>query len=78
MMRRGDVRAVRELSAGVQATVCLGSDVEHGYATITTTCKSPEVVAALQSLKEAIRAETVRYIQLVDVGQREWDQEMGR
>lgn len=78
MIKPGAVRAVRELSTGVQAQVCLGADVKHGYAIITVVAKSPEVQEAMADLKAALQKEAHDYVKHVLDGQRAWDQEMGR
>jgi hypothetical protein len=72
-MQAGEVRAVRELTNRVQATVCLGRDVHYGYANITIETRSPKVMAALQSLKDALREEAKHYVGDVLKGQRAWD-----
>lgn len=55
--RRGQVRAVRELTGRVQAEVCLGSSSQHGYAAITIESSSPAVRKALEALHDVLRTE---------------------
>ena len=74
MITPGEVRNVRELKRGVQAEVCLGADVTHGYANITIETTDPEVMAALQSLKTALRKTARTYVADVLAGQRAWDE----
>lgn len=70
-MRTGQVGAVRELAGRVQAKVCLGADVKHGYAIITIETNSPEVQAAMKNLKDVIRKEAHQFVGNVLDGQRE-------
>lgn len=72
-VRRGEVRSVRELKNGIQAQVCIGADVQHGYATMVVVCSEPEVLAAMDQLKAAIRTASFKYIEDVLAGQAEWD-----
>lgn len=58
MIRRGEVRAIRQLSRGVQAQVCLGATARKGSAVVTVDCDSPKVMEALKALQEAVREET--------------------
>lgn len=67
-MNAGKVSAVRELVRGVQADVCLGADVQHGYATIRVESNSPEVLSALEVLKDALRQEALAHIESVQNG----------
>lgn len=64
-IRRGDVRAVRELREGVQAEVCLGASAEHGSAVVRVTTKSAAVQEAMTALKDAIRAEALALCQTI-------------
>ena len=64
-IKRGDVRAVRELREGVQAEVCLGASAEHGSAVVRVTTKSPAVQEAMTALKEAIRVEALALCQTI-------------
>jgi predicted NAD/FAD-binding protein len=57
LIRAGEVRSVRELKRGVQATVCLGASSRHGSAVITVETDTPEVLAALAMLKRAVAAQ---------------------
>jgi hypothetical protein len=63
---------------GVQAQVCLGADVKHGSAIITIESKSPEVIAALELLHDALRKEAKEFVGAVLDGQRDWDKVMTR
>lgn len=74
-MKPGEVRAVRELTTGVQAQVCLGADVKHGYANMTVVCSSLKVLRALDDLKDALREEGMSYVRAVLDGQAEWEKE---
>jgi len=63
MIRRGEVRQVRELKRGVQAHVCLGSSVEHGSAVVVLTSTSREVMEALANLKAALEKDALALYQ---------------
>lgn len=76
MIKPGEVKAVRELNGRVQAQVCLGADVEKGSAIITVESRSPEVLAALDDLKAALRREARSLVGDILEGQRRWDEEM--
>ncbi len=65
MIRRGEVRQVRELKRGVQAHVCLGSSAQHGSAVVMVTSTSPKVMAALAALKEAIKEDALALYQSI-------------
>jgi stage III sporulation protein SpoIIIAA len=78
MIQPGEVRGVRQLGRGVQAQVCLGADVKHGSAIITIESKSPEVIAALELLHDALRKEAKEFVGAVLDGQRDWDKVMTR
>lgn len=53
----GSVRNVRQLRAGWQAEVIVGSSNDHRTATLQVTCKSPEVMRAARKLQRAIQVE---------------------
>ena len=72
MITRGDVKGIRELTTGIQASVCLGSSVEHGAATITLTSKSPKVMEALANLKTILAEEAFEYTKTVVEADAAW------
>jgi len=72
MITRGDVKGIRELRSGVQASVCLGSSSEHGYATITLTSKSPRVLEALRALKTVLAEEAFEHTRNVVEADAAW------
>lgn len=84
MIRPGEVGNVRELMGGagrrgihrVQATVVLGSDAEHGTASVTIESASPEVIKALGALHAALRNEAKALMAKQLEGQRAWDTEV--
>lgn len=59
MVKKGEVRQVRELKRGVQAQVCLGASAVHGSAVVVVESHSPAVMAALESLRAALRADAL-------------------
>lgn len=56
-MVAGKVSAVRELTGGVQAQVTVGGSGKYGWATLTIVSQSPDVMAAMNQLKAALRKE---------------------
>lgn len=56
-MLPGQVGKVRELQRGVEAQVCVGVSKKFGWAIVTVTSHSPEVEAAMQRLRDALRDE---------------------
>lgn len=58
-VKRGEVRAVRQLRDGVQAEVCLGASAVHGSAVVRVVTRSPKVLEALAVLHAAIREEAM-------------------
>lgn len=56
-MMPGQVGKIRELNRGVEAEVCVGSSASHGYAVLKVLGTSPEVKAAMENLRAALRKE---------------------
>lgn len=65
-IKRGEVRAVRELKSGVQAQVALGYVPDHGVASVTVTCTSQRALAALSDLKRIIAEDTMHIVENVE------------
>lgn len=75
MIRPGEVTQVRELKRGVEARVCLGASVKHGSAVVVVTTASPEVMAALAALKNAVADDARASLGNILEDQAAWDRE---
>lgn len=67
-LHKGQVRNVRELARGVQATVSLGYLEGHGSASVTLVSHSLAVYRALDALKTALRDEAEAIVRPVEEG----------